>query len=38
MVDVILLPTCPLRPQVKKDLIEIAKYQAVNASLLASYS
>jgi hypothetical protein len=37
MVDVILQPSCPLHPQVKKDLIEIAKYQWNNQSLLATY-
>jgi hypothetical protein len=37
MVDVILQPSCPLHPQVKKDLIEIAKYQWTNQSLLATY-
>ncbi|CAF3247528.1 unnamed protein product [Rotaria socialis] len=37
MVDVILLPSCPLHPQVKRDLIDIAKYQTNNNSLLATY-
>ncbi len=37
MVDVILQPSCPLHPQVKKDLIEIAKYQSNNQSLMATY-
>lgn len=37
MVDVILLPTCPLNAQVKNDLIEIAKQQANGESLLATY-
>ncbi|CAF3585567.1 unnamed protein product [Rotaria sp. Silwood1] len=37
MVDVILLSTCPLHPQVKKDLIEIAEYQANKENLLATY-
>ncbi len=37
MVDVILHPSCPLNPQVKKDLIEIAKYQTNNQSLMATY-
>ncbi|CAM4838271.1 unnamed protein product [Rotaria magnacalcarata] len=37
MVDVILLSSCPLHPQVKRDLIDIAKYLANNNSLLATY-
>ncbi|CAF4360565.1 unnamed protein product, partial [Rotaria sp. Silwood2] len=37
MVDVILLSACPLHPQVKKDLIEIAEHQANKESLLATY-
>lgn len=37
MVDVMLLSTCPLNSQVKKDLIDIAKYQANNESLVATY-
>lgn len=37
MVDVMLQSSCPLHPQVKIDLLEIAKYQASNQSLLATY-
>jgi hypothetical protein len=37
MVDVILQPSCPLHPQAKKALIEIAEYQSNNQSLLATY-
>lgn len=37
MVDVSLQPSCPLHPQVTKDLIEIAKHQSNNQSLLATY-
>jgi len=38
MVDVILQSTCPLNPQVKKDLIEIAKYITTNQLLRATYA
>ena len=37
MVDVLLQPSCPLHPQVKKDLVEIARYQSTNQSLFATY-
>ena len=36
MVDVLLQPSCPLHPHVKKDLIEIFKCQETNQSLLAT--
>lgn len=37
IVDVLLQPSCPLHPQVKKDLLEITKYKASNQSLMATY-
>ncbi len=38
MVDVILQSTCPLNSQVKKDLIDIAKYVTTNQPLRATYA
>ena len=38
LVDVILQQKCPLHPQVKKDLIEIAKYIVTEQTLRATYA
>ena len=38
MVDVILQQSCPLHPQAKRDLIEIAKYISTDQSLRATYA
>ena len=38
MVDVILQQKCPLHPQVKKDLIELAKYITTDQPLRATYA
>ncbi|UJR17441.1 hypothetical protein I4U23_004336 [Adineta vaga] len=38
MVDVVLQPSCPLSPQVKHDLIEIAEYHNAQESTMATYA
>ncbi|CAF1414982.1 unnamed protein product [Adineta ricciae] len=37
MVDAIIQSSCPVHPQVKKDIANIAKHQSNNESLLATY-